>query len=1400
MLSRLSQKNSLPFLAPLFLLLWALPGPAGFCANLTELEQAYQTKDWPRVAEKAHEILKDDSNATQARLRGAEAVQQLGYPIAALIFLQGVGKAGWKAAPNGADVLNRNIEFYKDKVPATTLAFILANDSDSELAHWISARAAYENKDRELARTLLNKIPDTSAFAAQAHYLLGALALSNNTLKSAETEFAKACTLESNKGVGCLAKARMLYARSEDKQASDSYSQIQRSSDAYTRANLEKTWLDLRNNRPASDSDLPKDLDGLLARAAVELNEGDFTSAESTLNKLLRHHGEESKKLEDFARSVAGSTTLPTDLLVRLDSNTAWTENAKFQTDLEKEIGSLSRFTDERYPFYSHLAHSLAPIQTETNSRLSAISKEFAQNQTDQMEKVYVQAKLFLADAYLRHSGRGDAAAHEQALEKASHELEEASKSVQHFYPSLSLRSSELLWELGRTKEKDYQTSKNSDDREKSILLKQRALEFVDTLMSQVTQFSKMDRALFFAGYVELEMGKEAVGEGHLNQFILSYPKEPAVAEAHRILADYYFGKLKYDEARSEYQKVLTAPKSPLVGYAHYKIGWCNYYLGNSNAALSELESSVQWTNQWEKSDDVVNLEKQAKHDLISIYAESADFHDAATFFSRFLGNESDEWLNQLGDHLEQTGQNDRAAELYRSLISAFPESPHNLHYQVRELKALYAARNWKKIPATAKELVERYRGQLRNASDKETIAAEQTLRTVVLADIQQLADNAPAEDIKRPLLLDENYLSAFQEWQSAEKPLFEKGRLLIRLRQWDLAAPLLRDHWTRFQASLDADSRELALRALISTLEQIEVNRPSNAGAANGIGLEILQLSDEYQRSYPNSKYIREITFFASSLWFRFNDLDKGLSASQRVFDFNPRDDFGKKAFDNLRVGYYKTKNWEKIYHWSTEMGSRKLPGMEMYQEPLTTIRGESLFMLATETKDDHTAAELFTKESNDPDLSEYWVKALYNAFLRYRAANEKQKALKTAIRLETLAPDSEWIRNIAPARAEIYESAGDYESALPFLNYVVFNPPRDISNENKLLVKLKLALALEAIGRARSAVPLLREYLTSAVRNGNGVVQAELAMDRMNISDRAPSSVDKRWSVLEERFATYERNPLPPSGSPEKRIQYGGQQLQALAEESLAISNNNKSPVDTALEAYCAIPFLYQSYSNAINDTASNLTGPAQDKLARIASGLVSKTKELALQCIAKSNLVEHDGPFYRRVNGKWGWTFDPILNERVNRLIQALQTVYPALDPTSEKDDELKLIDDHLAGHESQSTWFALSRIRCAGQTDALCRLTLEQALGKYPMYGPLLNALALLQERLPKHEKISNILERAGHQGSTTALANLALYHFKGERLHQGTDALKQASEAGEFEPYESLKATVKEWIK
>lgn len=248
------------------------------------------------------------------------------------------------------------------------------------------------------------------------------------------------------------------------------------------------------------------------------------------------------------------------------------------------------------------------------------------------------------------------------------------------------------------------------------------------------------------------------------------------------------------------------------------------------------------------------------------------------------------------------------------------------------------------------------------------------------------------------------------------------------------------------------------------------------------------------------------------------------------------------------------------------------------------------------------------------------------------------------------------------------------------------------------------------------------------------------------------------------------------------------------------MAIANNPKSPVDTALEAYCAIPFLYQSYSDSINGVASLQVGTAVDRLARLANGLVSKTKELAQQCLSKSNQVEHDGPLYRRVNGKWGWEFDPILGERVNQLVKLMSTVYPALDPAQEKDEELKLIDAHLSNHEAPSSWFALARFRCGGQSDALCRLTLNYALEKYPTYGPLLNALALLEERSQKHERISDILERAGHQGSVTAFANLALYHFKGQRLHEGTDALKEAWEAGEFENNETLKTAVKEWIK
>jgi tetratricopeptide (TPR) repeat protein len=1361
--------------------------PSGNAASLASLEKAFAQGNWDDVAQAAHEVLQSDANSTTAKFRGYEALKSRNYRLTALLFLRRTTPEQWAQPQPEHGTLDITWELYGAITPDEFLRGILPPSDTSEAYLWDQGRSAFRKRDFASAKANLARVTSESG-RARANYLLGSIALIEKDSKRARSYFHDTCASDrADKGLlGCLAEARLLYAAHDDEAALQVYGQIPDGSPLAPLAEREKAWIQLRAGKVPAVSGIDDSIESLMLKASVALKRAQPDDARDLLNEAFKKLDRQKKELSAFAQS-GGAAAIPNVLSQELTAHQEYLRNLSFLNQLKTEATNLAGEKNARFSVFSFAQKTIASWRDNAQKRQNTIALESANARVTWLDNLYIQGKLLAAECSLAKNEVPKATRIEQALK----ELDSTNRDVARAYPELELRRAELLWEQGRALE--------DQKRDTAILLKEKSKETAQALIKNFPSFRRIARALFFTGYAQLETGAADEGVRTLTRFIKEHPGEKALPDAYRILGDHWFALGKYEEADKNYRKVLSFDQSPAVGYAHYRLGWSAYYRGRFNDSMGELEKALQWTDQWDKTPEALALEKQAKRDLITIFAEDGDFKKAPAFFSKLLAGESSEWVVALGQQLESTGQNEKAAELYRNLIARQSTDPNNVLYQLRVTWAFYQIHDWENTRAAANELITRYRDILANATDPRTIECEKKLHEITTQTVGQLTAGNSSSDTNQAIQMTQTYLTAFREWPQSQDILFEQGRLLMKQKKWEEAATVLTENWNRFNAQLDATKRELSLRTLIDALREIE--KPKKAAAQpSATALEIIALVDEYNRAFPTTRYIRDIAFLGSTLYFKYEQIDKGITASQHVFDFNPRDEFAKKAFENLRVAYYKKKDWEDCYRWATEMGSRKMPGMETFVDSLITIRGESLFLWAEGTAENRRAADLFLKIADDSDLQEFWGKALYNAFIRLRTLGDKSLAMKVALRLDTLAPNSDWVKNIAAARGAIALEIGDYAGAVAPLTFAFENPAKEAKADSQASVQLNLALSLEATGKKEDAIPLLQDYLQNDQRSTAGSAEAELALIRLGKRNRMPASLETRWQKLENKLADFEKQPIPVKGSPDDRVQAGAKRLETLSQESLAISNDPKSGKDRALEAFCAIPFLYRAYNASIDTLGSTLTGDAQDELAKVSASLDSKAKELGQQCLSKSIENEHDGAYFRRVNERWGWGFDPILTERIKALTASLQKKYPAFDAAPAKKDETALLEAHLEGRESADSWYALARLRCGENKNALCRLTINQALTKYPAHGPLLNANGILEERIPSGTKISDMFVRAAHTGSAHAYPNLALFHLTGGRLKPGLEALREAWEAKAFDDNDSIKKAVKEWIK
>jgi len=1394
-----------------------------------ELENALSQSQWNLAVQIAYELLlKDPKNAT-AKLKGGYALFQLGYPNAALVFLKKISSEDWASLPQSKDRFVEIAALFQKKVPFQVLPGRLEQISVDQAPAalrdeilFAKGRIAFELENLEESEHILNLISKKSRFYSQAAYLLGSIKVQRKDYTNAALEFSKVFeptvfeqTTEFWKDLSTqmtthwgtnlhilldtellsqsqtlaelsiLALARVAFAQKDYEAAVIQYSKISNTSIFYSKATLEKIWalLSLNNHDQAQKEALVlsiKDtsfeaVEASIVRALVLTDAGKTNEAREELTRFFKIYDITKKNLE---RNYSPPAFLAQDYR----QNRILQNLKQYQTQIKQEKTVLLKQEQNLYPVFLYLSSELDALFVESQTQIQKIEHTHNTARLLDLEKLYVQAKLILAETFLedreklRAAFKGvtefDVNKQKEHDEKLIYNLSNAIKTsneararLKKRHLLLDFRHTELLWELSTAFAVSSQTTKDLKMHAQANSLKQEALKEVSEITENHPQFSKKGDALFFKGFIHIELGQKTEGIKTLVQYVKQYPKHKQVPEAYRILGDFKFDENRFSEAATYYGEILKFQDAPVVGYAFYKAGWCAYNLRNHAKALLSLEKAIQWVSTKSTETQLINLKNEAQNDLVAIYAEVGDHKKAHEYFKQFFQKDIQEWLEHLAIRLEKMGQFEKTSDLYKMLIYLNPSS-NNKHMVFRAaiLYGAYKLHRWKEVYDEAKTLTEQFGSVLANPTqlNENSVAyVEKTLRETVLAQHFEFKKSDNASILEQILLLDKLYLETFERWPSSQEPLYRHALFLMKQKKYLEAAEAFEKHWRNFNVILKEPLREESLRNLIHSLETDETFQKEKIDQMTKTAQKILKYSEEYIKNYGHSVHVRAIAFLRTSIFFKYKELENGISESQKLFDVNPSDEFSKKAFKNLRVAYYDLKDWKRTYEWASHVIQRN--STTAHHSDLFSVQEESLFLLAENTKDHQEAANLFLKITSFPTMARLHAKAYYNAFIRFNKINEKLKALDIATKLEELSPNFESLPEIAGIRAAYYQEAGDYLKAKHFLEIFLKGYARDV----QVLKQAKLNL----------------ELITKA-----------LNMEKQEQNLNLPSFA--QWTSLLKTKENYEKNILPKKGSLVTRIKSGGENLEKVTQQFLSTATNQRTPTYYAYESFCVLPFLYTQYSDAVLPL-ENGDEELQKELIKITQPIQNKANELATQCIEQSEKQEHVGPFYFKVLVKWGWKSDTNFKEKSQKLLTQLEQKSPWLEPLESPttETEKNILRHHLENGGDEESWYALAYTRFHKKQIGLAKLTLADAINKKMRTGKIINLLGALE--LNQNKK--KFFEEASHLNSAAALVNLGIYHLQGGRKNLAQSNFKKALEKDVFNSNKNLKQLVKAFI-
>lgn len=1349
-------------------------------------------------------------------------------------------------------------------------------------AHYLLAVAAVEEKNYDLAALEITRMFEPTTLGQSTEFW--------KNLRSEVSQEAGASLsvmldpnllnrLKHTGQLGTIAIARIHYAKKEFDLAIQNYDKVPQGSPYYSRAQLEKIWTYLQLNQHEKAADLAKQVgkdenfeavEAKMIHAIIFADKRDSAGARQQVQAFLEVYDKLNSGLQNYLK-FGIRKALPGFVNADLEADKRVQELLHYEKVLASETVRLRKLSG-LYPVYGVVAGNLELLRGGVDKEVGRVTREVIQKRIEDLKALYVQAKLVRAETYLedreslrlefrKKSGITEEMRQEhdrqlvQLLTTAVNEVEEVLPLMKEKNLFLQFRQAELLWELGRA----HLILAQSEAKEKNNKIGEKyqtlAVKHSEDIADNYPKFPKHNQAVFFTGFSQLELGQDEKAIKNLTKYVQLYPNHDNVADAYRILADYEFDRNNFAKSIQLYNQVLRFEESQVVGYAYYKIAWAAYNIQDYAKAMLSLEKAILWANKSKGASHVVSLKREAKRDLITIYSEIGDAKQAYQYFERFIGEGTYDWANDLAKAYDESGQYEKAVYLFNVLIALDKSPEKNLEHYAAIIRCNMSLGRWSEVSESAKILAENYKKELKTPTAEGTVPldAEKALRDASLAQHFEFKATEEPEIIERILALDRYYFDSFIEWPTAQDPLYKHAYFLYQKKRYPEAVEAYQMHWRRFKAQLKEPVREEAIRNLINGLEKLEAQKTEKLAEAKsgeesdkeakkeekpkqpGIGdlteiskeaQEIVDFAGEYVKEYPKNEHTRTIAFLRASMLLKYSKMDEGIQETQAIFDADVEDKFGKAAIQNLRVAYYKQKNWEATFNWATAMLERPDPKMRPYHKDLGLIREESLFLWADKTEDHVAAAKLFLTAARDPRMNRLKQNSLFNAIIRYHKAEDKIQVLELSKELEAMgAPAKDLVAELNGIRAAMYQEAGDYVTALPLFEKFLAKPGKDVTPDVLQQARLNTALIAQGAGKKKEAVGLYNQYIQGEKdKEGAGVRQAQAALKYMQAQvNRKPAATYSGWAALEAKREKFEVAPLPAKGSLGARIKQGAANLEALAKQFFDVSASADTPVQFAYEAYCSVPYLYQAFSRAVIKLGEGVPEASREavtaQLRKVTDPMDERVLATAKDCIEKSVAARHTGPIYHEVNKQWGWERDAGEVQLVTNFVDALASGSPWMQPSPLKRTEAQIIQSHLEGKGDLDSWYALGVIRMNEGKWQLGRLTLIDALSKKPEEkkddqkenkdtetpeqklarhkARIMNALAIVEwaDSKPEVTTLLALFEKAAGEGSPKAYLNLALLHLREGRKEEGFTALKKGLEMGALDDNPQLKETL-----
>lgn len=255
--------------------------------------------------------------------------------------------------------------------------------------------------------------------------------------------------------------------------------------------------------------------------------------------------------------------------------------------------------------------------------------------------------------------------------------------------------------------EADIKKDQAAADKAKKTLegARANAIKYYRVVSNEYKSYPQLDEVLYYLAYeYEQAQNLDEARKVYL-QLINDTPQSKYIPNAYLAFGELFFSEgqqdpSKFELAKQSYAKVLEYPEAQnkVFGYALYKMGYVHWNLGereNFGKALDYFKKTIEYGDRHASEPGVSALQKNARKDIVPVYALVGKPGEAYSFFKPLSGDKGSdkgtfEMMDNLGLNYLDTGHYPEAIALYEDLLQR-DKGDNNCKYQAHIVQATMA-------------------------------------------------------------------------------------------------------------------------------------------------------------------------------------------------------------------------------------------------------------------------------------------------------------------------------------------------------------------------------------------------------------------------------------------------------------------------------------------------------------------------------------------------------------------------------------------------------------------------------------------------------------------------------------------------------------------------------------